>query len=541
MDRDAAKARAKETGIRCKRPLERQTMRRLAHGLVRFVIESAKPYIVTCNHGGPDFRGQSVDEPMSTLTASRDARGVVTPFVAGVGGRMGQSPPTSPSAPLGTVTAKNDRALITPYLVKYYGTAIGSDAGDPLHTVTNRDRCAVTMPYLIRANHGGDHFRGQDADRPMPTLTGSKTAAVVQPTLAPFLSSRYGEGPHQKTRGQRADEPLGTITPANNTGNAIAAFLARIGQQGSNGLNANDARGPLTTVTSKAEHLAVTADLAKVVGKTGARKESNSYEAARIAFVTQFFSGDLASKNKSPADPLPTITAQDHNGVAAVSVVKFRGESAGSSAAEPMPTVTGGAGSSRPAGAAHALGAVSSYMIKMKGSHGVGTDLADPLHTIHAGGRSYGPVAAYIVRMNHGEKQWNGAHEPLPTITSANHAAAVEAHLAKLIGPAVWAAFNHVYAFLLEYVGPDAPLPIVLIKGELYLIVDIGMRMLVPRELARAQGFGEDYVLTGTASQQVARIGNSVSPAVAEAVVRANCWDGEPTIKLPRHGRRRAA
>jgi DNA (cytosine-5)-methyltransferase 1 len=46
---------------------------------------------------------------------------------------------------------------------------------------------------------------------------------------------------------------------------------------------------------------------------------------------------------------------------------------------------------------------------------------------------------------------------------------------------------------------------------------------VVPRELARAQGFGDDYVLTGTAAQQVAKIGNSVSPPVAEAVVRENC------------------
>jgi DNA (cytosine-5)-methyltransferase 1 len=115
--------------------------------------------------------------------------------------------------------------------------------------------------------------------------------------------------------------------------------------------------------------------------------------------------------------------------------------------------------------------------------------------------------------------------EPLRTVTSGNHAAAIEAHLSALVGPAVWAAFNHVYAFLLEHVGPDAPLPLVTIDGQVYLIVDVGMRMLVPRELARAQGFDEDYVLTGTAAQQVARIGNSVSPPVAEALVRANCGE----------------
>lgn len=53
-------------------------------------------------------------------------------------------------------------------------------------------------------------------------------------------------------------------------------------------------------------------------------------------------------------------------------------------------------------------------------------------------------------------------------------------------------------------------------------IVDVGMRMLQPRELARAQGFPDSYVLTGTQREQVARIGNSVCPHAAAAVVAAN-------------------
>jgi DNA (cytosine-5)-methyltransferase 1 len=53
------------------------------------------------------------------------------------------------------------------------------------------------------------------------------------------------------------------------------------------------------------------------------------------------------------------------------------------------------------------------------------------------------------------------------------------------------------------------------------LIVDIGMRMLTPRELARAQGFGDSYQLTGTKTSQVARIGNSVCPVMARALVQS--------------------
>ena len=62
----------------------------------------------------------------------------------------------------------------------------------------------------------------------------------------------------------------------------------------------------------------------------------------------------------------------------------------------------------------------------------------------------------------------------------------------------------------------------VTIEGEEYAIADIGMRMLQPHELAAAQGFPADYTLIGTKSEQVAKIGNSVCPPVAEALVRAN-------------------
>ena len=47
-------------------------------------------------------------------------------------------------------------------------------------------------------------------------------------------------------------------------------------------------------------------------------------------------------------------------------------------------------------------------------------------------------------------------------------------------------------------------------------------RLRAPRELARCQGFPDDYILTGNKTSQVARIGNSVCPQVAEALVRAN-------------------
>jgi DNA (cytosine-5)-methyltransferase 1 len=62
----------------------------------------------------------------------------------------------------------------------------------------------------------------------------------------------------------------------------------------------------------------------------------------------------------------------------------------------------------------------------------------------------------------------------------------------------------------------------VTIAGEEHTLCDIGLRMLTPRELARAQGFPDSYRLEGTQTEQIARIGNSVVPQVAAALVRAN-------------------
>lgn len=151
---------------------------------------------------------------------------------------------------------------------------------------------------------------------------------------------------------------------------------------------------------------------------------------------------------------------------------------------------------------------------------------------------------------------------PVPTITARDHHSLVAAHLTALRGTSpthlhgdpvdaplrtVSAGGQHhalVAAFLTTYYSQggtanrvDAPMPAIVTKarhglvtceidGTNYVIADIGLRMLEPRELARAQGFPDSYVLEGTKAQQIARIGNSVCPQVAAAIVRANTGRG---------------
>jgi DNA (cytosine-5)-methyltransferase 1 len=168
-------------------------------------------------------------------------------------------------------------------------------------------------------------------------------------------------------------------------------------------------------------------------------------------------------------------------------------------------------------------------------------DITRPFPTVTATGSQGALVAAFLAKHNGSGDRWAAAvgqdlAEPMHTVTGRDTKAAVTAHLAPEPGDQSEA----VAAFLVKYYGSGGqwqaltePLHTIVAKarfglvtvpiaGEEYALVDIGMRMLVPRELARAQGFGDDYHLTGTVEEQTGRIGNSVCPDVAAALVGAN-------------------
>ncbi len=186
----------------------------------------------------------------------------------------------------------------------------------------------------------------------------------------------------------------------------------------------------------------------------------------------------------------------------------------------------------------------------------VGTVVASQKHAL---------VSAFLAKHYGGGYEGPGAQLDLPahTVTATDHHALVAAHLVHLRGgladhqvtgqaadapvPTITASGTHiaeVRAFLVAYYGVDQapqlglPLPtattrdrfgLVTVEGTDYQIADIGMRMLTPRELFRAQGFPDDYqidpVVDGkplSKAAQVRMCGNSVCPPLAAALVRAN-------------------
>src|SRR5690606_2920559 len=121
-----------------KKPLAENTLRRIAKGIERFVINNPQPFIVKPNHKYEWFRGQSIDEPLQTITAGANQFAVVAPTIVGCGGRAGQSRPRGTNEPYQTITAKADACLVSAFLAKHFGGVTGVQADKPLPTITTR-------------------------------------------------------------------------------------------------------------------------------------------------------------------------------------------------------------------------------------------------------------------------------------------------------------------------------------------------------------------------------------------------------------------
>jgi len=315
---DEAKAKG------CRRPLREKTLKRISEGIRRYVIDTHDPFIVQVNYGGNEFRGQSPNEPLPTVS-QRHGFGVVT-------------------------------------------------------------------PYMLSLQHGGSH---RSCRVPARTVTSSRKDCnlLVSPLLTSYYGPKPGDGGH---RGRSIEQPLPT-QPTENRFALVSAFLAK------------------------------------------------------------HFGGVVGIDTRSP---FPTITNRPtQNQIVAATLVK------------------------------------NNHLAKQSFT------IDEPLRTICSQGAHHAEVRAFLMRYYSQGGQWSPLRKPLPTITARDRLC----------------------------------LGIVLVAGEPFMIVDIGMRMLTPRELFRAQGFADDYdIETGvngrpaTKSAQVARCGNSVCPQVVEALVRANLTERQP-------------
>lgn len=339
-------------------------------------------------------------------------------------------------------------------------------------------------------------------DRPLADATMRRIAkGVMRHVIAsadPFIAPVTHQG---ADRVHSVHEPMRTITAAHRgemmlAMPELAPFIAEHANS-SHALGSMRADEPLRTVCAgvKGGHFSV---VAPTLVQTGYGEREG--QAPRALDLQQ---------------PLGTIVAGGvKHAVAAPHLVKFRGDSIGTPATEPVPTITSGAGAVRPAGAAHALGVATAFLEQANGGfyQGAGNDARDPVSTITASGSQQRLVSAGLVELS--PDQEAGALR-------------VAAFLVKYYGSGIAVSLHDPVDTVTT--KDRLALVTVVIKGTPYLIVDIGLRMLKPHELFRAQGFPATYIIDRTADGTVLKItaqvrmcGNSVSPPPFYALIEAN-------------------
>jgi DNA (cytosine-5)-methyltransferase 1 len=239
-----------------KRPLAAATLRRIAAGVMRFVV-NGRPFIVNLTHGG---RLEDVDEPLKTITtATRGEKAIILPSLVGVGGRAGQSAPRGFNEPMGTGTTKADTALVAASMVSLRGTAedqIQASAGSveaPLPTVSAGGGHAALVSAFLAKHYGG--VVGSSLDGPIGTVTAVDHHSVVAASL---IQTGYGERKGQAPRVLDIESPLGTVVAGGSKHGLVAAFLQ---QYYSTGGQHQEASEPLHAVTTVDRHSLVTVEI----------------------------------------------------------------------------------------------------------------------------------------------------------------------------------------------------------------------------------------------------------------------------------------
>lgn len=262
-------------------------------------------------------------------------------------------------------------------------------------------------------------------------------------------------------------EPMPTITAKHGYG-VVEPYLIPIGYGERKGQEPriHDIEEPLPTIVSSGKHYLCEPKLAPYIMCNNENNIGASVEA-----------------------PLPTITTGNRNYMAAPTLIQYHSETAagevrGQSIEKPIMTVDG----------SNRYGLVTSFLQKYYGGgyNGPGADIGNPLPTIPAGGEHFGEVRTFLIKYYSGVTG-QSIKDPLDTVTTHDR------------------------------------FGLVTIAGIDYQIVDIGLRMLEPKELYGCQGFPDDYIIDRDCdgnpynrTEQVKRCGNAVCPPIPAALVKAN-------------------
>ena len=382
-------------GIRAVRPLAQKTMDRIARGLKKFVLDNPEPFIIQCNHGG-ERRPNDIREPMPTITG-KHGYGVVEPYLVQC---KYNNEAQDVQNPIGTLTTVGSHLLVEPYMVQIGQT--GDGEGFPI------DR----MRYPAYCNP-------EEMDK-LPFADPETEWEIQRQLQTPYMGTNTTNHP-----GGNCKNPIHTITTGNQQCLISPTLIQYHSETSKDGVRGQTIEDPIMTVDSSNRYGLVT------------------------SFLHKYYDGGYKGAGETVENPLPTVTAWDHNSVVTVNLIQMNNHCDGKDIRQPLPTITAGDGH---------FGEVRAFLIKYYGQ-GTGQDIEKPLDTVTAQDR-FGLVT---------------------------------------------------------------------INGTDYQIVDIGLRMLEPKELYGCQGFPDDYIIdhdytgkTYPRSEQVRRCGNAVCPPIPAALVRAN-------------------
>jgi len=511
----------RRTGKRVQRPLVPATQKRIARGLERYVIGSAEPFIVPITHQG-DARAHGVRDPLRTITSVKGGEfALVDAGLVGLGGRRAQSPPVAPQAPFPTITGKADAALVSGTVVRTDMHQSNSrcvyDPADPLRTNTSSGGHGVASAYLVpRYGERPAGFRCEACGEVFADPHASGCGG-----LAPAECPRCGEEervallPGQAPRALDVQEPTPCPVPTGNQGSLAAVSLHQMNTRDVGG----DAGDPLRTTAAREHQALQSACLVRQFGSAvggrdaedplGATMGQGGHGGGHDQLISAYMAqGNHAQLGREATEPLTTLTSRStQQQLISAHVESYYRTGEGSSGAEPLRTST----------AKDRHGLVAAWL-EQANTGMVGHPATSPVSTIVAGGGA--------------DCGWGGATQRLIEARLELDGGSVGRRAAVL--GFLWAHFGVPTSE--EWAEPTATLEarkkfgLVILGDQVWMIVDVGLRMLTPAELGAAMGLPPEYDLASDAhgrpvskTHQTQMIGNMVSPPPAAALIAANC------------------
>ncbi|MBZ9600720.1 DNA cytosine methyltransferase [Phyllobacterium chamaecytisi] len=354
----------------------------------------------------------------------------------------------------------------------------------------------AARPFLVNLTHGA---RLESVDEPFNTITGAHRGekSVIAPSLI-SVAHGYSGG----RREYPLTDPMATVT-SGGISHAVIAPVLTAGQHGGSNRSVEDPHHTITA-SKKDQNAIIVPHLSKLYGKSDAQTVEGPAHT-------------IATRGKSAL--VSAFVAQHNNDSR-----RDGGVNPGRAMHEPLSTVTQ-TGSQQ--------GVIAASLMSLKGSDRRDSDMDEPHPTVLAGGRHSALVTPFMTKY-YGTGDGARVDEPAHTVTMKDRFAFVEGEVAPppLTDDQITRA-HAVADFMREHgFWDEREVVTVTIGGDLYTIVDIGMRMLTPRELFGAQGFPPNYIIDPiyngkplSKSDQIGCCGNSVSPPMAAALVGANCSD----------------